>query len=660
MHKTIIFILVLALIYSCMEENQLYVQSPNGKIGVTINPEKQGLYYSIDYKNSPLIHKSLLGMVLADSDTITDDLVVLGTETASVDETWEQPWGECRFVRDYYNKMMVTLQEKNEPKRKISITFKVFNDGVGFRYSIPKQDGIDSIVIMDELTEFEFADDHTAWWIPAFGDNRYEYLYNRSNINSLGKAKVHTPLTMETKNGVSLSIHQANLTHYASMTLEKARKNTLKCNLVPWSDGTKVKTSAPMESPWRTIQVADNPGDLITSTLILNLNEPNQLDDVSWIKPLKYMGIWWGMHIGKYTFWESGEQGATTENAKYYIDFASDNGIKYLLIEGWNKGWTPEWYQNTPHIFNFTECAEGFDFQEVVNYARSKGGSLIGYHETGANIENYLSQIDAGMAMYSDAGIHNIKIGQVGARLQLKEWHQSQYGVEYYRYVLEKAAKYKLAVNFHEPIIPTGLQRTWPNLMSGEGARGQEYNAWSEGNPPEHACVLPFTRLLAGPMDFTPGIFKIKPTHVHTTLAKQLALYVTIYSPIQMLADLPENYDRHPAFQFLKDVPVDWQETKVINAKIGDYLTIARKDRDSNDWFLGSITDEQAREIEITLDFLDKGATYMATIYADGEGAAFDDNPEAYRIYSQEVNNSTELKILLAPGGGCAIRFAKK
>jgi alpha-glucosidase len=511
---------------------------------------------------------------------------------------------------------------------------------------------------MDELTEFEFANSHTTWWIPAYMDNRYEYIYRNSPLNDLDI--VHTPLTMETKNGVYLSIHQANLTRYAAMTLEKKRKNTLKCNLVPWSDGTKVKTSAPMKSPWRTIQIGDNAGELITSSLILNLNESNQLEDVSWIKPLKYIGIWWGMHINKYTFWESENQGATTENAKKYIDFAAKHGIKYLLIEGWNKGWTPAWYENKLHIFDFNNCAENFNFDEVVKYAQKNDVNIIGYHETGSNIENYLSQIDDGMAMYKEVGIHNVKIGQVGSRLQLKEWHQSQYGVEYYRYVLEKAAQYQLAVNFHEPIIPTGLRRTFPNLMTGEGARGQEYNAWSEGNPPEHTCILPFTRLLAGPMDFTPGIFNIKSTRVHTTLAKQLALYVTIYSPVQMLADLPENYENHPAFQFLSDVPVDWKKTKVLNASIGDYLTIARKDKHSEDWFLGSITDENARDFVFKLDFLDEGITYLATIYADDEGAEFDKNPEAYYIYEQEVTSNSDLKVLLAPGGGCAIKFEKR
>ena len=645
------------LIFSCMPSDEIFVQSPDGKIAVKLDVDEQGVYYKVYHNTSPLVHRSSLGLVLVNGDTLTDQLAVLEVHKNTVNEEWEQPWGEKRLVTNNYNEIKILLEEKEDSKRKVNLVFRAFNDGIGFRYEVPEQEGIDSLIIMDELTEFEFADNHVSWWIPAYKDNRYEYLYKKSNINELDT--VHTPLTMETKNGVCLSIHQASLTNYASMTLANTQRNTLKCDLVPWSDGTKVKTTAPMQTPWRTLQIADNAGDLITSQLILNLNEPNQLEDISWIEPVKYLGIWWGMHIGKYTFWESEKHGASTENAKKYIDFASKSGIEHLLIEGWNTGWTPAWYENRLHVFSFTESTKDFDFQEVTEYAKSKNINIIGYHETGSNIENYLAQIEDGMQMYEDAGLHSIKIGQVGSRLQLKEWHHGQYGVEYYRYVLEKAAEHKLAVNFHEPIIPTGLRRTMPNLMAGEGARGQEYNAWSEGNPPEHTCIIPFTRLLAGPMDFTPGIFGIEETRVHTTLAKQLALYVTVYSPVQMLADLPENYDGHPAFQFLLDVPIDWEDTKVLNAKIGEYLTIVRKDKYSDDWYLGSITDKKSREFDLKLDFLDEGAKYKASIYADGVDAMYDKNPEAYKIEVVEVDSEAELKIILAPGGGCAIQFSK-
>ena len=342
------------------------------------------------------------------------------------------------------------------------------------------------------------------------------------------------------------------------------------------------------------------------------------------------------------------------------MDFAAKNGIENLLIEGWNIGWTPEWYLNKLHVFSFTECVPGFDFDEVIKYGKEKGVNLIGYHETGSNIDNYLAQIDSGMAMYQRAGMHSIKIGQVGSRMMLKEWHHGQYGVNYYRQVLEKAADHQLTVNFHEPIKPTGLRRTLPNLMAGEGARGQEYNAWSEGNPPEHLCILPFTRLLAGPMDFTPGIFSIKPTRVHTTLAKQLAIYVIVYSPVQMLADLPENYEAHPAFEFLKAVPIDWEDTKVLNAEIGDYVTIARKDRNSGDWYIGSITNEEARDLKLSLSFLDEGKQYKAIIYSDGKDACYDTNPEVYKIDTVDVNQGMDLSVLLAPGGGAAIQIIEQ
>ncbi|MBN1599337.1 MAG: glycoside hydrolase family 97 protein [Bacteroidales bacterium] len=658
MKRNILLTLLLTIVLiSCNRQSQLSVESPDGNIKLVFSSSENSVQYKIFYIDTEIIKNSALGLVIKENDTLTNNLVITSSHKNTYDETWEQPWGEKRFIRNNYNEIFVSLKESSGKQRQINIIFRVFNDGVGYRYEIPEQPNLDSIIITDELTEFKFADNHEGWWIPAYRDNRYEYLYKKSALSEIDT--VHTPFTIETNDGFYLSIHEANLTNYASMTLASVGDNTLKCDLVPWADSTKVKTSAPMVTPWRTIQITDKPGDLITSYLILNLNEPNRLDDISWINPVKYMGIWWGMHIGRYTFWESDNQGATTANAKYYIDFASEQGIKYLLIEGWNTGWTPSWYENLLHVFSFTQCANNFSFNEVVDYAKSKKVNIIGYHETGSNLENYLAQIDSAMQMYEDADIHNIKIGQVGSRLQLKEWHHGQFGVEYYRYVLEKAAEHKLTVNFHEPIKPTGLRRTMPNLMTGEGARGQEYNAWSEGNPPLHTCILPFTRLLAGPMDFTPGVFKITTTRVHTTLAKQLALYVIIFSPVQMLADLPENYDSHPAFRFLIDVPVDWEDTKVLEGEIGEYITIVRKDRHSNDWYLGSITNKTARETKVDLSFLEDGEVYIATIYADGEDAEYDKNPESYRIDTMKVTSTSSVDLKLAPGGGCAIQFIK-
>ncbi len=656
--KTILVTVISVFAFmSCQNSDHLQnsqVTSPDGNIILNFRIENGKPYYSVDFNKQPAIMPSAMGLVLADDDTISLDLSVVAEDRETIDKTWEQPWGAQRQVRNQYNEYRVTCENRSN-NRTLKIIFRVFNDGIGFRYVIPQQENLGEFVIMDELTEFVLPADHQAWWIPAYRDNRYEYLYTKSALSTLDT--VHTPLTLEAGDGTHLSIHEASLFDYAAMTLASTSNNTLKCDLAPWSDGTKVKTRTPMQSPWRTVQISKDAGGLVTSCLILNLNEPNKLDDLSWVIPTKYLGIWWGMHIGKYSFWESTNHGASTENALRYIDYCNKLGIDHLLIEGWNKGWTPAWYENLLHEFDFTTSTDDFNFKQVTNYAREKGVHIIGYHETGSNIDNYLSQIDAGMKMYADAGMHSIKIGQVGSRLMLKEWHYGQYGVNYYNHVLQKAAEYKLAVNFHEPIKPTGMSRTWPHLLAGEGARGQEYNAWSEGNPPEHTVILPFTRLLGGPMDFTPGIFSITPTRVHTTLAKQLALYVTIYSPIQMLADLPENYDGHPAFQFLKDVPVDWETTQVLNAKIGDYYTVVRKDKHSDDWYLGSITDEEAREFTISLDFLDDGKTYRAEIYADAPDAEYNINPEAYVITSQEVKSTDTLTLSLAKGGGTAIRF---
>lgn len=629
--------------------------SPDGKIALNFWIDKGKPFYSVSKAGMPVIQSSLLGIVLEDEDTLSGNLTMVNTETNHSDETWEQPWGQKRVVRDNHNRFLFFLEEKDGLKRKLNIEFKVLDDGIGFRYIIPRQENVNELIVSDELTEFVLPDNFEAWWIPAYKDNRYEYLFKKSRINDLDT--VHTPFTIEAADGMHISIHEAALVDYAAMTLAAMGDNRLKCDLAPWSDGVKVKAKGSLKSPWRTIQIADNAGDLITSDLILNLNEPNKLADISWVKPTKYLGVWWGMHIGKYSFWESPNHGASTEISEMYIDYCKKFGIDHLLIEGWNKGWTPAWYENLLHEFSFTQSTDDFDFKEVTDYARENGVHIIGYHETGSNIDNYLAQIDDGMKMYHDAGMHSIKIGQVGSRLMLKEWHYGQYGVNYYQKVLDKAAEYQLAVNFHEPIKPTGLSRTYPHLMAGEGARGQEYNAWSEGNPPEHTVILPFTRLLGGPMDFTPGIFGIKGTRLHTTLAKQLALYLTIYSPIQMLADLPENYDGHPAFKFLQDVPVNWEETRVINAKIGDYLTIVRKDIDSDDWYLGSITDEDERSFTIDLSFLDPDKKYRAEIYADGPDAEYDKNPEDYMITQKEVKSTDKLNIALAKGGGQAIRF---
>ena len=424
--------LVVILCMNCSHnsEKEIVVTSPNGHIKVSFELIKGRPFYNASFNKISVIEKSSLGFRFKKQPDLAGGFEVVKTLRNSFDETWEQVWGEKRFIRNNYNELIVELKESEDLERKLTIAFRVFDDGIGFRYIIPEQENIDSLYIMDELTEFRLSDNHKAWWIPAYRDNRYEYLFKQTTINEIDT--VHTPLTIETNDGLYLSIHEADLTNYASMTLANTDDSNLKCDLVPWMDGTKVKSRAPVTSPWRTIQIAESPGELITSYMVLNLNEPNILEDVSWIKPSKYMGIWWGMHIGKYTFWESETQGATTENAKMYIDFASENNIPLLLIEGWNKGWTPEWYMDALHEFSFTDCADGFDIMEVNNYAHSKGIELIGYHETGSNLTNYLNQIDTAFALYKKLGIHNVKIGQVGSRLNMKEWHHGQFGVKIY------------------------------------------------------------------------------------------------------------------------------------------------------------------------------------------------------------------------------------
>ena len=651
---------------SCGQQDETNVHeltSPDGQNKIRFELTNESPQYSVSHGDTEIISPSEMGFVLRDNDSLSKNFEITSVEETSFDETWEQVWGEKRNIRNNYNQLVVNLQEKNEKQRKLQVQFRAFDDGVAFRYVFPEQGINDSIFIMDELTTFKLKEDGKAWWIPAYHEQRYENLFEANPVSELDT--VHTPLTIESESGLAISFHEANLVDFASMTLEKTAGTELKANLVPWADGVKVRTTGSFTTPWRTIQIGEEPTDLITSYLILNLNEPNKIEDTSWIEPVKYIGIWWGMHIGKYTFWEGENHGASTENAKEHIDYANQLGIDHLLIEGWNEGWTPSWYENALHQFSFTEATDDFDLKEVTDYAAENGVEIIGYHETGSNIDNYLQQIDSAFALYNEMGISEVKIGHVGSMLNMKEWHHGQFGVNYFRYVLEKAAEYKLTVLFHEPIKDTGERRTYPNMLAREGARGIEYNAWSEGNPPDHVTILPFTRFLAGPMDFTAGILDVEVSQgypgrrVHSTSAKQLALLVTVYSPIQMLADLPENYVGKPEFQFLKDVPMDWEDTKVLNGEIGDYITTVRKDIDSDDWYLGSITDENARDLEISLSFLDEGATYEAQIYADAEGTGYQNNPSEVKITNKEVTAEDKLTLELGASGGTAIRFKK-
>ena len=636
--------------------------SPEGENIIKFELVNNAPKYAVFHGKTEVIAPSDMGFILKNNEDLSSNFEILSVKNSTFNETWTQVWGEKKNIRNHYNQLVVDLQQKDKNKRKLQIQFRAYDDGIAFRYVYPKQATKDSIFITDEKTTFNLKEDGDAWWIPAYKPERYEYLYTKSPVSTLDT--VHTPLTIESKSGLKLSFHEANLSDFASMTLQKTSGTALKSNLVPWADGVKVRVKDTFTSSWRTLQMGENAGDLIDSYLILNLNDPNKLGNPSYVKPYKYFGIWWAMHIGKYTFWEGEKQGATTAHAKEYIDFTAKEGLHHLLIEGWNKGWTPAWYENRMHMFSFTQSADNFNLEEVVAYGNKKRVALIGYHETGSNLDNYLKQIDEGFALYKKLGIHTVKIGHVGSKLNMKEWHHGQFGVNYFRYVLKKAAQYDLAVFYHEPIKDTGERRTYPNMLAREAARGQEYNAWSEGNPPNHAVILPFTRMLSGPMEFTPGVLDVEikqgypGRRVHGTTAQQLAMYVVFYSPIQMLADLPENY-AVPSFQFLKDVPTDWADTKVINGEIGEYITTVRKDENSDDWYLGSMTNEKARDLEIALSFLDRNTTYEAQIYADAAGTDETHNPESVAITTQKVKASDKLKLHLGGAGGTAIRFKK-
>ncbi len=649
------------------------VQSPDGSIVVGFTLEDGIPRYEIRRDDRPVIESSRLGVVLADGASFDIDLEEAGVERRSVDQTWTQPWGEKRSIRDHYNELRVMLRRAQPPRREMAVVFRVFDDGVGFRYEWPEQEELAEFQILDELTEFALVGDPTTWWIPAYQPNRYEFLYSQTPLSEA--PTVHTPVTMKTADGVHLSFHEASLVDFASMTLAKAGDTTLKADLVPWSDGVKVRGTAPFQSPWRTIQISPDAAGLVTSYLILNLNEPNVLGDVDWITPGKYAGVWWEMHLGTKT-WGSGPQhGATTAHAKELIDFAADNGLIGALVEGWNVGWDGDWMHNGRQ-FRFTVPYPDFDIREVTAYAADRGVRLIGHHETAGDVINYESQLDDALDYCQSLGINAIKTGYVAHGQGIQriddsgrpqgEWHHGQFMVRHYRKVIEEAAKRHIMLDVHEPIKATGERRTYPNMMTREGARGQEYEAWSGdgGNPPDHTTILPFTRMLAGPMDYCPGVLDLlfeeaRPDNrVNSTLAKQLALFVVLYSPLQMVPDLPENYAAHPdAFQFIKDVPADWEDTRVLHAEIGDYITVVRQERGGDDWYLGSITDENGRTLEARLDFLTPGRKYVAEIYEDGPNADWQTNPLSYRVRQEVVSSNTVMRLKLAPGGGIAVRF---
>ena len=650
-------------------QTQTRVTSPSGALAVTLDTDAGSPVWSASWRGEEIIAPSALGLRFAEGRDLASDLTLGETATNSVDETWEQPWGERRFVRDHHNEL-TTRFDHADGSPAFTLRVRVFDDGFGFRYEVPDTGPRN---LTDELTEFRIRDTAATWWIPAAGWNRYEELYHETELKDVPRA--HTPITMELpEGGPFVSIHEAALVDYAGMWLNQRRPGTLEAELAPWSDGIKVKVDGAFVTPWRTVQVSDTAAGLANSDLILNLNEPNALGDVSWAKPSKYVGIWWCMHINECT-WGSGDiHGATTERTKAYIDFAAAHGFDGVLVEGWNFGWDGDWFSNG-EIFSFTEAYPDFDIEALSAYGASKNVYLIGHHETSGAITNYEEQIEDTYALYERLGIPATKTGYVADGGEItrrdadgkvyKEWHDGQFAVNHHTRVLELAAKHKISINAHEPVKDTGLRRTYPNAFSREGARGQEYNAWGQPpNDPAHTTVLPFTRMLSGPMDFTPGIFDLnfgKPVsenpRVQTTLAKQLALYVLLHSPIQMAADLPRNYEAQPeAFQFIKQVPVDWSESIMLDGYPGDFAVMARKDRNSEAWFLGAVTDEEARTVEISLDFLD-GFAYEAQIYRDGDDADWLNNPYPLVTDFRTAQRGETLTLNLAPGGGTAIAF---
>ncbi|MDB5680715.1 MAG: glycoside hydrolase family 97 protein, partial [Sphingomonas bacterium] len=599
------------------------------------------------------------------------DLEIVTVTRSSFDDSWTQPWGEWRTIRNHYNEMRVRLREVNKLHRILDVVFRVYDNGIGFRYEFPDQPNLKTANIAEELTQFSIAEPASAWWSPAFESNREEQLYNKTPIAEIGTAQ--TPLTLRTASGLHIAIHEAALVDYSGMNLAKVQGGLLKAVLTPSSSGAKVSRTAPFPTPWRVLLITpDAPSLYMANSLILNLNEPNKLGDVSWVKPRKYVGIWWGMHLDTQS-WNSGpKHGATTANVMKMIDFAAANGFGGVLVEGWNVGWDGDWFASG-WTFSFTQPYPDYDIQKVAAYAKSKGVVIIGHNETSANIAHYEDQMRAAFDLYQRLGIDSVKTGYVadaggvqamGPDGKIRfEWHEGQVMARHHLLVVIEAAKRHIAIDAHEPIKDTGLRRTYPNWVSREGQRGMEYNAWGvPKNPPNWESELVFTRMLGGPMDFTPGVLSLKgrgDTNLLSTIAKQLALYVVIFSPIQMAADLPENYAKYPgAFQFIKDVAVDWDDTRVLNGEVGEYVTIARKAKGSNDWFLGSVGDDTARTFDVTLDFLSPGKTYTAQIYRDGDDADYrTDKRHSIVIEMRKVKKGDVLKIALAPGGGQAIRF---
>ena len=675
------------------------VTSPNGEMKLTFTLRDSKPYYSVSFRGKPVIKPSRLGYELHNAESLLEGFTQTGEKTSTFDETWTPVWGENKTIRNHYKELLVNLiQEKTG--RVMNLRFRVYDEGVGLRYEFPQEGSkLNYFVVKEECTEFALTGDHIAWWIPGDYDTQ-EYEYSRSRLSeirplfkkkvtdnasqtSFSETGVQTSLQLKTDDGLYINLHEAALVNYPAMHLNLDDKNMVfRSWLTPDAQGIKGYLQTPCQSPWRTIMITDDARKVLSSHLILNLNEPCKIKDTSWIHPTKYVGVWWEMISGKgdwaYTSQfpsvklgltdyakakPSGRHSANNENVRRYIDFAAQHGFDGVLVEGWNIGWE-DWFGNSKdRVFDFVTPYPDFNVAELRDYAKSKGVKIIMHHETSSSVTNYERHMEKAYKFMADNGYSAVKSGYVGNIIPRGEYHYGQSMVNHYLHAVKEAAKHKISVNAHESVHMTGLSRTYPNLIAQESARGQEYQAFG-GNKPNHLTVLPFTRLIGGPMDYTPGIFqmdisKYNPqnnSHVNTTICNQLACYVTMYSPLQMAADLPEVYAKHmDAFQFIKDVAVDWDDTKIIEAEPGEYITIARKAKDSDKWFVGNVAGYDGHKTSLTLDFLDAGKTYTATIYADGKGANYKTNPEVYTIRKVQVKKGSKLSLTSAPGGGFAI-----
>jgi hypothetical protein len=698
MRNILLVMLLVASGYGVKAQTAAPLTARLDKVSLTVALGPDGRpTYAVSYGPKTVLEPSRLGLSFADGQGFDGPLTLVGTETKAVDETWQPVWGEVKTIRNHYQQLTVHLRQAAGKGRLLDIVFRVFADGVGFRYEFPRQPNLQYFTVQDEHTEFNLPANHKAFWIPGdFDSNEYAYTTSRvSEVNTLPikaieqqapATRIQTPLMLKSDDGLYVNIHEAALVNYPAMFLNVDTKSfCLSSQLVPDGTGTGAKAylQAPEHTPWRTIVVSDRAPDVLASKLILNLNEPSKITDTGWIKPQKFVGVWWEMQVGKSSWsysdssniklagtdWTrlrpNGRHGATTANVKRYIDFAAAHHIPGVLVEGWNVGWE-DWVGNWKEdVFDFVTPYPDFDVDELQRYAAGKGVNIIMHHETAGSATNYERRQDAAYRFMNAHGYTSVKTGYVGRIIPRGEHHDGQWMVNHYVRTAQNTADHRIMVDMHESVRPTGLSRTYPNWLACEAARGNEFNAFANGSPPEHETILPFTRYMGGPMDYTPGIFKLQgyaaadpKRQLHTTLAKQLALYVTLYSPLQMAADLPENYNEHlDAFQFIEDVPVDWDDTRILAAEPGDYLTTVRKAKGRDEWYLGSITDENARQQPVKLDFLTPGQRYEATIYADAGDADWQKNPAAYRITRQVVTSKSALRLALAPGGGAAVSF---